>query len=208
MRDRDLLLLLGAGALLLAGGGVAVVRLTGARVSSSTTGDDGQIAESPDELLAQASSAMGRAVGMDAYALARMAASEGAAEAVPRMHVAINDAAELGRSVLDTVTTASPPRATGGFGPQFVSSPRVVRRYSTAKDPTADLVAIAEQVIADHEAGIDPTDGAVKFADARSFGVQEGTGSFEATVDRWAAEGLAPANVPGYSTDFYVFRRG
>lgn len=206
MGDRDLLWLGLGGALLLVGGGAAAV-LTGGKITSSSPGPDGQIAQSPDELLAQASATMGRPVSMDAYALARMAASEGSAEAAPRMHVALNDGDKHGWDALTTVTYSTAGGRTGSFGPQFVSSPRVVRRYATSRDPSRALLELAERVIVEHAQGVDPTDGAVKFADASSFGVQEGTGSFEDTVTRWAGEGLSPANVPGYSSDFYVFRR-
>lgn len=206
MTDRELLWLGIGGAALLLGGGAAIA-LSGPRVSSSTTDDDGQIAESPDELLAQAIATMGRPVSMDAYALARMAQSEGSAAARPRMLVALNDGAAEGWDALTTVTFSTAPGRTGTFGPQFVRSPRVVRRYATTKDPARAIVELAEQVIADWSAGNDETGGAVKFADRSSFGVQEGTGSFDDTVAAWAKERLTPSNVPGYSSDFFVFRR-
>jgi hypothetical protein len=207
MTDRDLLWWLGGAALLALGGGAAAVALSGPKITSSSTGTDGQIVETPDELIEQASSSLGRPVTMDAYALARMAASEGAREGRPRMHVALNDADAIGRSVLDTVTLSTAAGRTGSFGPQFVGSPRVVRRYATSKDPTRALVELAEAVILEHARGDDPTYGATKFADKSSFGVQAGTGSFADLVDRWRAEGYTPDTVWGYSTDFVIFRK-
>lgn len=207
MSDRDLWLLGLGGAVLLLGGGTVAIALSGNKITRSTLGGDGQIVQSPQELLAQASAAMKRPVTMAAYALARMAASEGTREARPRMHVALNDAADHDWDELTTVTYTRTPGQTRRFGKQHDSSSGITRRYATSRDPSRELVELAERVIIDHAQGNDPTYGAVKFVDASAFGVQEGTGSFEDLVDRWGREGLRPSNVPGYGSDFYVFRR-
>jgi hypothetical protein len=161
----------------------------------------------PDDLVAQASAVMGRPISADAYALARMARSEGIDAGELRIHVALNDLADLndrrgfGWSAADLITYSTDSAARGHFGQQLH------RRYASPQDPYQGDIILAEKVLADHAAGVDPTQGAIKFVDKSSFGVQAGTGSYDATVTAWAAEGLAPFNLPGESDDFVVFRR-
>lgn len=202
MGDRELLLLLGGAALLL-GGSAAAIALSGPKVTSSTLGPDGQIVESPDELLAQACASMGRPVSMDAYALARMAASEGANEARPRMLVALNDGAHYGWDVLKTVTYTKAPGQIGRFGRQSVGG--ITRRYGTSLDPTRALVELAERVIPDWEAGNDETGGAEKFYDIGSG--QPGARKYEDVVAEWGTENFVPDTLPGYTDTFRIFRR-
>lgn len=161
----------------------------------------------PDDLVAQASAVLGTQIDADTYALARMARSEGIAAGALRIHVALNDLADLntrkgyGWSAADLITYSTDANARGYFGSQ------THRRYSSSQDPYAGDVRLALETIAQHNAGVDPTGGAVKFVDKSSFGVQADTGTYDAIVATWAREGLSPFNVTGYSDDFVVFRR-
>lgn len=161
----------------------------------------------PGDLVTQASSVLGQQIDADTYALARMARSEGIDEGALRMHVALNDLADLnnrksyGWSAADLITYSTVATKRGYFGSQ------TSRRYSSAQDPYAGDAQLAVQTIAEHSAGVDPTGGAIKFVDKSSFGVQAGTDSYDAIVTTWAQEGLSPFTVPGYSDDFVVFRR-
>lgn len=185
----------------------------GARLNDTQLDDTGVIPFDPDDLVEVASSVMGRPISRDAYALARMRRSEMAfgesddASAL-RIHVALNDLDDLNRrklfgwSAADLITYSTNPEHRGLFGEQNDG-----RRYASTKDPHAGDVLLAEQVQAQHEAGIDPTMGALKFVDRGSMGAQVGSGSYDQLVIRWAAEKLQPFTVPGYSDDFIVFRR-
>lgn len=185
----------------------------GKKVTHAPVGPDGTVPGFPVELAAAAGAAMGRPILPHAYALARMIRSEGAAAGRVRAHVALNDAASKGWDVVRILTYSTNPDARGLFGEQYTPASRApggrtsVRRYATSKDPYEGDVVLAERVLAEHDAGDDPTGGAVKFADKSSFGVQEGTRSYAAVASQWAAEGLQPFNVPGYSDDLVVFRR-
>lgn len=82
------------------------------------------------------------------------------------------------------------------------------RRYSTWRDPYMGDVRTAMKAIADRERGIDKARGAVKFVDVSSMGgVQSGTGSYAALVERWGRDGLVPFNIPEYGTDLVLFKR-
>jgi hypothetical protein len=168
---------------------------------------DNLIPSNPSDLVDQASAVLGTQLDADTYALARMARSEGIAAGDVRIHVALNDLADLnsrkslGWSPQDLITYSTNSAARGFFGSQSG------RRYASSQDPYAGDVTLVQQTVAQHNAGIDPTGGAIKFVDKSSFGVQAGTGSYAATVASWAQEGLQPFNVPGYDDDFVVFRR-
>lgn len=184
---------------------VAVVT-SGARLTHGTVGDDAQIVESPDELAAAASVALGRDVDVDTYSLARMLRSEGAAEGAARVHVALNKAAASGITPTHLLTRAS-GNGGGHYGPQFVRDPRSVRWASTGHDPYAGDVDVVLSVYAERAAGIDPTNGAIGYADAGAFGVQDGTGSWDDYRAKQEAAGLVADNVAGLSSDFFVFRK-
>jgi hypothetical protein len=179
----------------------------GARLTYGTLGDDGIVAEDPAELVAAASLVMGREISTDAYALARMARSEGIDAGALRIHVALNDLADLndrrgfGWSASDLITYSTDSDARGHFGIQLH------RRYASTQDPYQGDVVLAEGTMAEHARGADQTLGAIKFVDKSSFGVQAGTGSYADLVTRWAKDGLAPFSIPGESSDFVVFRR-
>lgn len=179
----------------------------GQRLSQSPRLDsNGQVPLDPEELRAQAEATLGRPVSMDAYALARMIRAEGGSGPVPekqaRAWVALNDAHQHGWSLLYTI--AGPD---GLFGRQRgwrYASGRDERNGDTS-DPYENDLYVAESVLACVLP--DNTGGAVKFVDIDSFGVQEGTGSYEDTVAKWAKDGLQPFEVDGASAPFRVFRR-
>ena len=179
----------------------------GDRLTTTSLDANGMIPDDVDDLVAQASAVLGAAADPDLYALARMARSEGISAGALRIHVALNDLADLntrkgyGWSAVDLITYSTDAAARGHFGQQLH------RRYASTQDPYAGDYALAAQTVADHNAGVDATGGAIKFVDKSSFGVQAGTGSYDAIVATWAQEGLQPFNVPGYSDDFVVFRR-
>lgn len=213
--EKWLLGALGAGVLLLWGKPIVTTVVNtvsdvigrGDRLTYTTLDPNGMIPDDPDDLVTAASAVLGRQIDADTYALARMARSEGIAAGDLRIHVALNDLADLntrngyGWDAQDLITYSTDAAARGHFGQQLH------RRYASTQDPYAGDVVLAEQTQAQHQAGIDPTGGAVKFVDKSSFGVQAGTGSYDALVATWAPEGLQPFNVPGYSDDFVVFRR-
>jgi hypothetical protein len=219
--DRDLYLW--GGVALLVGlalwKGKAVVQVVsdvvgrGKRLTYTAVGADGLVPVPPTSLCEAAGVALGRPLSQDAHDLARMIRSEGAAAGDVRAHVAINDAAELGWSLHTLLTYSTSSAARGYFGEQFTPAARApggiksVRRYSTANDPFEHDVQVAERVLFERAGGADPTNGAVKFLDRASLGVQEGARSYESIVASWGTEGLRPFTLPGYSDDLVVFRR-
>lgn len=218
VKDQDLLLWGG----LLALGGVAIWKrqtimdtiTRGKRLTYTTVGVDGVVHDDPDDLVDQASHVVGRNLPLELYSLARMKRSEqGQDDGRLRVHVALNDAAAHNWSTQFALTYSTNAGARGMYGEQFTPKERApggvrsVRRYSTSKDPYEGDLLIVEQVLLERAQGIDPTGGAEKFVDRSSFGAQEGTGSYDAVVASWAAEGLHPFTVPGYSDDLVVFRR-
>ncbi len=182
-------------------------------LTSSTMGADGVIVETPETLCAAVAATVGRDVTQEACDLARMIRSEGAAAGQIRAHVALNDADAHGWSLHFTLTYSTNPAAKGRYGEQYTPASRAPngvassRRYSTAKDPYEGDLTVAEQALADHAAGIDPSGGAVKFLDKASLSVQEGARDYDTIVADWAQEGLQPFTLPGYSDDFVVFRK-
>ncbi len=185
----------------------------GRRLTVAPVGPQGVVETLPAALVAAASLVLGRTITQESYDLGRMARSEGAAAGRIRMHVALNDAAAHSWSLHFTITYSTNDQAKGLYGEQYTPAARApgglssVRRYSTAKDPYEGDVVLAERVQLERAQGLDPTGGAVKFLDRESLKVQEGAGSYEDTVAKWAKEGLAPFNLPGYPDDLVVFRR-
>lgn len=188
----------------------------GSRLSYGTLDHDkGVIRENPETLRQAASARFGTDLDRDLYAASRMVRSEGATEGAVRVHVALNDLDALGWPDLFTLLTYSTdPQRKGIYGqqsapafpPQYPKA--MVRRYATSKDPYEGDVRTAQAAISDHAAGIDPTNGAVKFVDRSSFGVQAGTSSFDALVQRWASDGLHPYTLPEYGDDLVLFKKG
>jgi hypothetical protein len=158
----------------------------------------GQVDRDPAYLKADAEQIVGRFIEDDAYAIARMLRSEGGSgspdEKRARAWVARNDAAAHGWSMLYTI--AGPDRL---FGRQRGW------RYASGEDPWENDLAIAEAVLDGRL--LDNTGGAVKFVDIKSFGAQEGTGSYETTLAQWRSEGLSPRKIAGAADDFRVFVR-
>lgn len=196
-------------AIVVGAGYVANTFARGSQLSHSHLVDD-VVVESPAELVAQASAAVGYDVDPDDYALARMGRSEGVDGMGARMHVVLNDLAELQRvygtrvysSIMALLTHSKNERADGHFSRQALG-----KRQATTKDPFEGDLSLAIAVRAEHARGIDPTAGATKFVDIDSFGVQEGTGTYAETLAEWTADGLEPSNVPGASSNFVVFRQ-
>lgn len=192
---------------------VADVANRGELLTDTQLDDTGVIPFDPADLVANASSVMGRDVTADTYALARMRRSEMAigesddASAL-RIFVALNDLADLntrrffGWSAQDLITYSTNPDHKGLFGEQNDG-----RRYASTKDPHVGDALLAEQVQQQHASGIDPTGGALKFVDRGSMGAQVGSGSYDNLVVKWGAEGLQPSTIPGYDPNFIVFRR-
>lgn len=224
-RDDDLLVLGGAAALVglafwkgpavvagaeIVAGTVGDFFERGARLNRTTANAAGVIPDDPEDLRAEASAVIGYDISSDIYALARMGRSEGTDGRAARMHVALNDLEELQRvygtgvysSVAAMMLRSKRPEANGRFSQQYLG-----KRYATDEDPYAGDVKLAERVWLEHEQGIDPTGGAVKFADKSSFGVQKGTRTYEAVLEEWVGDGLEPSSVDGASDNFVVFRR-
>lgn len=160
----------------------------GAQLTTSTL-DGLDIDEDPAALAAAAAAAVGHDVPLANYAGARMLRSEGGRHGpmskLQRAHVALNDAGKhFGGDVYKCVTASS--RGQTGFGSQ------TGRRYATSQDPFENDLSIWEQAIDERGQGIDRAKGAEKFVNISGFGVQDDTGTYQETLDSWAAQGFAP----------------
>jgi hypothetical protein len=178
-----------------------------------TKSAQGVVLEDPASvLLPQAEAVLGYTPDLDTFALAVMGRSEGVDGMEVRMHVALNDLAELqqqyGLGVYSSIAAlmlhSKESAADGHFSEQYLG-----KRYATDRCAYELDYHLAEKVRQDHAAGVDPSGGAVKFVDKDSFGVQRGTEqvTYEDKVAEWAQQGLAPFNVAGASDNFVVFRR-
>ncbi len=179
----------------------------GKRLSTTTLDGDLKVPIDPAQLARRASAVVGREVNVNAYALARMLRSEhgSAGPEVKRLlaWVCLNDAAELGWTVIRTLTYSTVIQRVGYFGRQ------ITRRYSTAQDPYEQDLRIAETVLDERASGSgDPTIGAVKFVDQSAFSSQAGATSYAAVAARWAKEGLQPFRIPVAGSSLMFFRRG
>lgn len=151
-------------------------------------------------------------VDLDTYSLARMGRSEGVDGMEYRMHVVLNDIADLvsrGDTAYSTITkymTYSRNSAANGH----YSAQDLGKRVSTSKDPYQGDYDLAVQVISDHDSGIDPTNGATKFVDKSGpFYVDGAKTDYDGLVASWAADGLTPIdNLPGATSNFVVFVKG
>lgn len=171
----------------------------GKRLSRSTLDSGGVVTDSIAVLVAQAGTALERQVLPDDYALARMLRSEYGNGPVPAKiamaWVALNDARALGRSLIATLNAGT--RGGVWFGSQSGG------RYSTAQDPYENDLAIAEAVNAGQLA--DPTGGAVKFVHKTGFA---SSNAYWAIVERWAADGLSPVELPDAGSLVVFVREG
>jgi len=170
----------------------------GARLTDATDDGAGNIVEPPAVLADQAAARLGRSVSLDAATMARMLRSEAGARGqdgkILRAHVAINDAAALGKSIHQTIIAGSPD---GSYGKQ------APRRYSTARDGYENDLQIAEAVIADRAAGgPDLGLGATKFVNSN------GIADMDKLVTKWGKEGLAPVFNLSSELDLVLFAKG
>jgi len=183
----------------------------GNKLSESTVDAAGVVTDDPELLRQQAEAVLGYSADLDTYALARMGRSEGVDGMAARMHVALNDLADLqnryGTHIYSSLAAlmlhSKVAAANGHFSEQFLG-----KKYATTRDPYEADYHLAEQVQTEHAAGVDPSGGATKFVDKDSFATQRGaTATYEDKVAEWGAQGLAPFNVDGATDNFIVFRR-
>lgn len=183
----------------------------GNKLYDSTVDDAGVVTDDPEVLRMQAEAVLGYSADLDTLALATMGRSEGVDGEEARMHVALNDLADLQRtygtrvysSISALMLHSKNAAADGHFSEQYLG-----KRYSTAKPAYEGDYHLAEKVRADRADGIDITDGALKFVDKTSFATQRGaTETYDQKVAEWAEAGLEPGAVDGASSNFVVFRR-
>lgn len=183
----------------------------------------GYIDTDPESLAAMASLAVGVTVDTDEYSVARMIRSEGARQGLVRAHVAMNDLATFpyASTLTGLLTYSTDTSRRGYYGKQY--SPAVPadpdnglpafpaankRRYSTAHDPYDSDVQLARQAIAERATGVDRVNGATKFVDKSSMGVQLGSGKFDALDAKWRADGLVPFTLAELDDDLVFYKKG
>jgi hypothetical protein len=209
-------------AFLLLGGGKAIVDVTrdvfarGSHVSYGTLdGPLGIVIESPEALRYAASQRMGFDIPQDAYALARMIRSEGAAQGLLRAHVAMNDLISFpyANTLFELLTFSNDTKRRGVYGVQY-SGPvppdypnANARRYSTSANPYEGDVQTAIHAIDERNQGIDRASGATKFIDRDSMGAQIGSRSFEVVNASWVADGMEPFTLPEYGDNLVLYRK-
>jgi hypothetical protein len=178
----------------------------GNKLSSSTL-TNGVIEETPETLLDAASNVLGFKADIDTYSLARMGRSEGVDGMEYRMHVMLNDLANLqatyGWGVYSSITALMIHSKNSAADDRY-SSQDMGKRCSTAKDPYEADYALAQKVQSDHAAGNDPTGGATKFVDKDgSFYVNGVKTDYAGLVANWS--NFTPTNLPGATDNFVVF---
>jgi hypothetical protein len=160
----------------------------GHRLGTHTLDDSGTVIESLDDLVAGASSIVGRTVSADAYMLAAVSASEhpkaGAKEKALIQRVMMNDADAHGWSLQYCITVGR------GMGKQSG------RRCSTVNGPWEDDLALAEANLA----GTQPDDsgGATKFVHVTGFHLI--TDYYEVCRKWYAESKVVPVDVGGVSS--------
>lgn len=175
----------------------------------------GIITEPPESLRAAASTRYGQDIPEDVYAAARMVRSEGAAQGNLRVHVALNDLITFpyASTLFELLTYSTDPARRGWYGKQY--SPAVPpdypkankRRYATSGNPYEGDVLTASAAIREREQGIDRANGASKFIDRSSMGVQEGSRSFAEVDAEWKASGYTAFTLPEYGSDLVLYRK-
>jgi hypothetical protein len=178
---------------------------------------DGVVQEVPSVLTDMATAVLGADADADTYSLARIGRSEGVDGMEYRMHVVLNDISSLlaqGYTAYNGVTKyatySKVDRANGHYSAQNLG-----KRVASTKDPFEGDYALAAKVIADHDSGIDPTNGATKFVDKSGpFYIHDpNTGNsvktdYAGIVAAWGTDGYVPNdNLPGASSNFVVFTR-
>lgn len=203
--------------------GVKDMATKGNRLSFGTFDEAaGIVLDSPETLRQAASTRLGRTISKDAYAGARMIRSEGAAQGLLRIHVALNDLESFryASTLFQLLTYSTDPMRKGVFGKQY--SPAVrdpddptkwlypnpnKRRYATRQDPYAGDVAISVQGIEERLRGIDRVNGATKFIDVKDMGVQEGSVSFAQKDAEWKRDGYVSFTLREFGPDFVLYKR-
>jgi hypothetical protein len=187
----------------------------GNKLSDSTV-VSGVVSESPEVLTDMASAVLGFTADVDTYSLARMGRSEGVDGMEYRMHVLLNDMADLQArygmtydTVTDLLTHSKIARADGHYSEQNLG-----KRYATTKDPYEGDYLLAQKVLADRARGIDLVDGATKFVDKSGpFYIHDPiTGAsvktdYNGIVAEWAKDGFHPENLQGATDNFVVFTK-
>jgi hypothetical protein len=166
----------------------------------------GKIPIAPATLKAQAEKALGRPISADAFALAKMLASEGFRDTPlkrsARAWVAHNDLKALRKQFgwKDFTKLFSYSRKADQNG--FFGLQEKGRRYATWADVNEGHIKDAENLIDSFALGSDPTGGATKFVDENALGKQPGTeGKTIASLEKqWGLKGRKIDN-----SDFYVF---
>ncbi len=199
----------GVSAPLIAAGAIVNTLERGNKLSESTV-VNGIVSESPEVLADMASAVLGFTADVDTYSLARMGRSEGVDGMEYRMHVALNDIAELSARGLSAYSTPTKymtySRNVGANG--HYSSQSKGKRVATTKDPYEGDYFLAQKVQLDRASGFDPTNGATKFVDKSGpFYIEGVQVSYSDLVASWAADGLTPMSLPGATSNFVVFVR-
>lgn len=181
------------------------VMARGKRLTTSTV-IGGVVQESASTLAAQAAAVLGRDVSTEALALALMVRAEdgsaGQVAKVYKCHVAFNQAAALGWTIVELIQYHQTASRSRHFGEQISG------RFASGRDCYENDLAAAEYAQSQHDAGIDPTFGAVNFVDRGGFGSQAGADSFAATVASWAGDGKVPGTLPATPDGLVFFWHG
>ena len=160
------------------------------------------IEDDPDKLVNDAGEILGRSVSRDALAASRMIRSEeGDANDDTKkylVHVALNDAARKGWSLFQILTYSKVATRNGYFGRQKS------RRYATVEDSYERDLVLAEEAIAAHQSGDDPTAGAWHFYHKQLADIV-GIASYGTVVDDWGKEGAYPFTLPGAPSRLVFF---
>ncbi len=176
----------------------------------------GVVLEDPERMRAAASVRVGFEVTRDQLALSRMIRSEGSAQGLLRAHIALNDLASFryADDLFELLTYSTDPKRRGLYGVQYSGPvppnyPQAnARRYATSKNSYMGDLQTAMTAIEERDAGYDRADGAVKFIDRASMGVQLGSKPFAVIDASWRSEGLQPFTMAEYGDDLVLYRRG
>ncbi len=181
----------------------------GNKLSDSTV-VSGVVSEVPEVLSDMASAVLGFTADLDTYSLARMGRSEGVDGMEYRMHVLLNDLADLQTrypstysSITALLTHSKIDRADGHYSEQDLG-----KRFATTKDPYEGDYALAAKVIADHARGIDLVFGATKFVDKSGpFYVNGVKVDYQTLAASWREDGYRPLSLQGATDNFVVFTK-
>jgi hypothetical protein len=192
--------------LLVLGGPVRTFVARGKRLTRTTLDSTGNVAADPHALAAAAGELLGELVGDEEYALARMVSSEeGDADRETKVAiawVAVNDAQAFG-GVVQVLTYSTTSSERGYFGDQ------TGRRYSTARDPYEDDLAVARAVLSGMEP--DTTGGSTHFFRSALQDVLLAQGRVSRSAaevdDKWRSEGFEPYAPAGADSDITFYRR-